>query len=341
MKTVIIGRFQPLHNGHLALFDKALSFGDEVVVVLGSAKQARTPKNPFTAAEREVMIRAAYPGRPMSFVHLRDYHDDELWNDAVRQAVGDAARIVGMEKDDSSYYLRNFPQWERVSVTPREELSATEVRNLLFADLAKNSSKWLLLETRLPAAVLDYLRAWSETPAFARMQAEFDYYAGYAEQWGHGPHLTADAVMINAGKVLLIRRGGIPGKGLLALPGGFLEHGERLLDCAIREMREETGIDFTRTYLERFLVGQSVRDFPGRSLRGRVVSQVFVFHLDTREPPPLKAGDDASEALWVPIEELPALEDCFFEDHFLILAGAVASISSPPSHCQASRKVLA
>lgn len=329
MKTVIIGRFQPLHNGHLALFDKAFSFGDEVIVVLGSAKQARTPKNPFTAAEREVMIRAAFPGRPMSFVHQRDYHDDELWNDAVRRAVGGEARIVGMEKDDSSYYLRNFPQWQRVSVTPRDELSATEVRKLLFAD---NPTKWLLLETRLPGAVLDYLRGWSETPAFSHLQAEFAYYAGYAAQWGHGPHLTADAVMINAGKVLLIRRGGIPGQGLLALPGGFLERGERLLDCAIREMREETGIDFTRTYLERYLVGQSVRDFPGRSLRGRVVSQVFVFHLDTREPPPLKAGDDASEALWVPIAELPALEDCFFEDHFLILAGAIPELVVSTNH---------
>lgn len=323
MKTVIIGRFQPLHNGHMVLFDKALSFGDEVVVVLGSAKQARTPKNPFTAAEREVMIRAAYPGREIRFVHLRDYHDDDLWNNAVLLAVGDDARIVGMEKDDSSYYLRNFPEWERVSVTSCEDLSATEVRNLLFAD---DPTKWLLLETRLPGTVLDYLRAWSETAAFARMQAEFGYYAGYASQWGSGPHITADAVMINDGKVLVIRRGGIPGKGLLALPGGFLERGERLLDSAIREMREETGIEFTRTYLDRFLVGQSVRDFPGRSLRGRVISHVFVFHLDTREPPPLKAGDDASEALWIPIAGLPALEDCFFEDHFLILSGAVTGL---------------
>lgn len=323
MKTVIIGRFQPLHNGHLALFDKALSFGDEVVVVIGSAKQANSPKNPFTAAEREVMIRAVYPGRAMRFVHLRDYHDDELWNDAVRQAVGDQARIVGMEKDDSSYYLRNFPQWERVLVPQCEDLSATEVRKLVFAN---NPAKWLLLETRLPGIVLDYLRSWSETQAFARLQAEFDYYAGYAEQWGQGPHITADAVMINDGKVLLIRRGRIPGKGLLSLPGGFLEPGERLLDCAIREMHEESGIAFTRAYLERSLAGQCVRDFPGRSLRGRVVSHVFVFHLDTREPPPLMAGDDASEALWVQIDDLPALEDCFFEDHFLILAGAVPEL---------------
>lgn len=330
MKTVIIGRFQPLHNGHLALFEKALSFGDEVVVVLGSARQARTPKNPFTAAERAVMIGAAFPGVAFRFVPMRDFHNDDLWNEAVREAVGGEARIVGLEKDDSSYYLRNFPQWQRVAVTARVDLSATEVRHLLFSAAADPSAKWQLLETRLPTTILDYLRAFAQTPDFAQLQAEAAYYDSYSAQWGHGPHLTADAVMINDGKVLLIRRRAIPGKGLLALPGGFLEPGERLLDCAIREMKEETGLDYTRHYLERALVGESVRDFPGRSLRGRVISQVFVFHLDTREAPPLKAGDDASAATWVPIDELAKLEDRFFEDHFLILEDAIARLPKHP-----------
>jgi bifunctional NMN adenylyltransferase/nudix hydrolase len=324
MNTVIIGRFQPLHNGHLRLFEKAFSFPDEVVVLLGSARQARTPKNPFTAAEREAQIRAVFPGRNMRFVHLRDYHDDAVWNSAVRNAVGKEARLIAFEKDDSSYYLRNFPEWERVPVTAQADLSATEVRELLFSP---GAAKWMLIETRVPAVAAEYLRTWSTTPMFARLQAEHDYYKAYRDRWGPGPHVTADAVMVNDRRVLLVRRGRPPGEGLLALPGGFVNPGERLLDCAIREMREETGLDFTRGYLESFMTGQRVRDFPGRSLRGRVISHVFCFHIDTREPPPIRGNDDAAEALWVPISELPQLEDSFFEDHFLVLSDVLGGMS--------------
>jgi bifunctional NMN adenylyltransferase/nudix hydrolase len=329
MKTVIIGRFQPLHNGHVALFEKAFSFPDEVVVVLGSARQARTPKNPFTAAEREAQIRAAFPGRKLSFVHMRDYHDDALWNDAVRRAVGGEARLISFEKDDSSYYLRNFPEWERAPVTAQGDLSATEVRNLLFS---ASPAKWMLIETRVPAVIADYLKAWAASPQFPRLQAEFEYYAEYKEEWGAGTHVTADAVMVNDGKVLLVRRATRPGAGLLALPGGFVEPQERLLDCAIREMREETGLNFTGAYLKAFLTAERVRDFPARSLRGRVISHVFCFRLDTRDAPPVTGGDDAKEALWVPIGELPGLEESFFEDHFLVLADLLPELAP----CQAA-----
>ncbi len=52
----------------------------------------------------------------------------------------------------------------------------------------------------------------------------------------------------------------------------------------------------------------------------------FCFHLDTREPPPILGGDDASEALWVPISEISRLEDSFFEDHFLVLADVLSGV---------------
>lgn len=323
MKTVIIGRFQPLHNGHLALFEKAFSFPEEVVVVLGSARQARTPKNPFSAAEREAMIRAQFPGHDFTFVHMRDYHDDNAWNAAVGSAVGKHARLISFEKDDSSYYLRNFPEWERIPVAAQGDLSATEVRELLFS---QEEVKWMLIETRAPVVITNYLKLWSTTPPFSALQAEFDYYKAYRSKYGAGPHVTSDSVMVNSGKVLLVRRGGLPGAGLLALPGGFVEPGERLLECAIREMHEETGLSFSGPYLEKFLTGQRVRDYPGRSLRGRVISHVFCFHLDTREPPPIQGGDDASEALWVPINEISGLEDSFFEDHFLVLADVLPGV---------------
>src|SRR5256885_10084300 len=56
--AVLIGRFQPLHNGHMALLRAALERAEQIVVVLGSAWQAPNPKNPFSWQERAQMLRS-------------------------------------------------------------------------------------------------------------------------------------------------------------------------------------------------------------------------------------------------------------------------------------------
>ena len=56
---VLIGRFQPVHNAHLAIIKLATALTDRLVIITGSAHQPRTYKNPFTSFEREVMIKEA------------------------------------------------------------------------------------------------------------------------------------------------------------------------------------------------------------------------------------------------------------------------------------------
>ena len=96
--AVYVGRFQPFHNGHLALLQRALALAPLVVVVIGSAHQARTPKNPFTAAERAEMIHAALSPADRARVRMlpvRDHYDLPRWVDAVRSGV---AQIVANER---------------------------------------------------------------------------------------------------------------------------------------------------------------------------------------------------------------------------------------------------
>lgn len=96
-------------------------------------------------------------------------------------------------------------------------------------------------------------------------------------------------VLDAAGCILLIQRKNEPFKGLLALPGGFVDIGEKIEDACRRELLEETGVEAG----ELKLVG--VYSDPKRDPRGHVSSVVFFARIDHATPP---AGDDAAEAEW-------------------------------------------
>ncbi|MDT0685788.1 NUDIX hydrolase [Autumnicola psychrophila] len=115
--------------------------------------------------------------------------------------------------------------------------------------------------------------------------------------------ITVDSVVLchidNQFKVLLIKRKKDPFKDQWALPGGFIEEGEDLEQAARRELLEETGVKIDSM--------EQVRAFgkPGRDPRGRMISIAFLSRIFNEEP--LKAGDDAKDAGWFGINNLPDL----------------------------------
>jgi 8-oxo-dGTP diphosphatase len=99
--------------------------------------------------------------------------------------------------------------------------------------------------------------------------------------------------------LLLIKRLAKPFEGHYALPGGFVQEDEALDAAAIRELREETGVE--RAYLEQlFTFGD-----PERDPRGRVITVAYYALVPPDQA--LEAGTDASEAAWFPIVDLPPL----------------------------------
>ncbi len=112
------------------------------------------------------------------------------------------------------------------------------------------------------------------------------------------PSVTADGIVTRGNELLLIRRGSEPFKGSYALPGGFLNYGERLEDCVVREVQEETGLKTSIVDL----VG--VYSAPDRDPRGHFVTAVF--HLQPISGT-ARAGDDASSAEWIHVDRLPKL----------------------------------
>lgn len=137
----------------------------------------------------------------------------------------------------------------------------------------------------------------------------------------HYPALTTDVVVFTLGKsgvsVLLVRRAEPPFQGAWAFPGGFVDTGEALLESATRELEEETGI--REVHLEQ------LRAFgdPQRDPRGHVVSVVYAGMVAEHVLPGARAGSDASEASWWPIDELPSLAF----DHDKILDCAFRSLT--------------
>lgn len=340
---VFIGRFEPFHNGHAAVARHALRRAKKVIFLIGSADTPRTIRNPWTVAERAVMIQAALKGADglqSDRLILRPLHDhlysESLWIAGVQRTVAEAIRadggdeharvgLIGFDKDASSYYLREFPQWPLVDVQHTETLSATELRRYLFeaGDLDFHGGL-LMLRGNVPAPVYDMLEAFRcSSPAYAQLVAEYRFIEQYRAAWKDAPYpptfVTTDAVVVHSGHVLLVRRRAEPGKGLWALPGGFVGQQENLLDSCLRELREETRLKIPVPVLKGSLKRQQVFDHPERSQRGRTITHAFHFEFPTGELPEVRGGDDADKARWVPVGEVMDMGPKLYEDHLHIL----------------------
>ena len=135
------------------------------------------------------------------------------------------------------------------------------------------------------------------------------------------PALTVDCVVFgldeNDLKVLLIERGIEPFAGKWALPGGFVSPEESLEDAAIRELREETGVE--NVFLEQlYTVGDVKRD-----PRERVVTVAYYALVNLQEHA-VEAATDANNAAWFELEDLPELAF----DHNMILDMALKRLQS-------------
>jgi bifunctional NMN adenylyltransferase/nudix hydrolase len=359
--AVFIGRFQPLHIGHQHVIDEALRKADRLILLVGSSDSARSIRNPFTFEERKNQFTQVYRHELASGrIHIRPIPDraynDDAWIAEAQRIVNETVldlgnpstpgstlhglrdfkvALAGYKKDGTSYYLKMFPDWGSIDVAAQHgTFNSSDIRN----DYFRRSP--LLPHDNCHPAVVEWLKEFRLTPAFAHLVQEREYVDRYRQSWASAPYppvfVTVDAVVVQSGHVLLIRRGEQPGKGLLALPGGFINQHERLQDAVVRELREETMItdvdparsekrgkvrdSIPRGVLASYIDDAATRVFddPHRSVRGRVITHAFLFRCpDRRVLFQVRGGDDAAAAAWHKLGELNPAE--FFEDHFSIL----------------------
>ncbi len=126
--------------------------------------------------------------------------------------------------------------------------------------------------------------------------------------------VSVDAVIIKDSEILLIKRGVEPYKEFWATPGGYVSWDESAEESVTREVKEETGLDVTRTTLV------CVRSSPSRHPK-QVINLVYIVEVSDKNA---RHGDDALETKWFPLDKIP--QHLAF-DHKQNIVDAIASLT--------------
>lgn len=155
VRGILIGRMQPVHNGHMEVIKRILEEVDEIVIGIGSAQLSHEVKDPFTAGERVVMMTQALaeidvdPSR-YYIIPMQDINFNAIWASHVKMLtppfsiVYSGNPLVKQLFTEEGYEVRQPPLYDRI------HLSGTEVRRRILED--KN---WQEL---VPNATVELLR---------------------------------------------------------------------------------------------------------------------------------------------------------------------------------------
>lgn len=286
-------------------------------------------------------------GKQVSIQPLRDEpYNDQLWLANLQRAVNLELKqhpavaevyLTGAKRDWTGWYLDMITydkKFVEENYRTNLQINATDIRSAYF----EASHVWTTFTENhpwLPKHTQDFMQRFTETDDYQTLVREYKFIKKYKQSWAAAPFpptfVTVDSVVVQSGHVLLIERKKEPGRGLWALPGGFVGQNERLFDAAIRELREETRLKVPEAVLRGSVRDQATQTFdkPDRSLRGRTITTAFLFHLrDMSELPEVRGSDDAAKAKWFPISEVEKMEPQLFEDHHAITMTMLRKLES-------------
>ncbi len=316
---VVIGRFQPLHNGHVAIITEALNQCEKVLVLIGSATESPNYKNPLSSELRRNILEATFP-KKLSILPLRDLPTDGEW---IQETIG---YINSFEEDptkvmmytgakDAEYYTKNFiyPVTEVAGITG--DVSGTEIRRHMYVNH--------VAADMIPQAAAKALSEFMDTDEAVRLRNEYMYCkariaeATLGHKYNNPIEPVAHAMVIHKGNVLLVKRNGIRGHGQLALPGGFIENTETTRSAALRELREEVGLDLTQCKARE--VAMAVEENVG-GLSVRTLGINYAYYIDPDEEITLTLDTkEVTEATWEPLSEVVTGSIPLFYNHLTVI----------------------
>lgn len=139
VRGILIGRMQPIHNGHMQVINKILEEVDEIIIGIGSAQLSHSTKNPFTAGERIVMISQSLAESDVDpskyyIIPMQDINYNAVWASHVKMltppfsVVYSGNQLVKQLFCEEGYEVKQPPLFDRVL------LSGTEVRRRMLED---------------------------------------------------------------------------------------------------------------------------------------------------------------------------------------------------------------
>lgn len=137
MDALFIGRFQPLHFGHLRVITNVSKDFDSVIIGIGSAQYSHTRNNPFTAGERYMMISKALEYEKImnyKLVHIEDLHDYPKWVDHVISLVPRFDIVFTNDELCHELFKEKGYRTEKIELIDSEKYSGKEIRRRIACD---------------------------------------------------------------------------------------------------------------------------------------------------------------------------------------------------------------
>ena len=157
MRGLIVGRFQPFHKGHLSVVRETLSKCDDLIVVVGSAEESHTEKNPFTAGERFQMILSSLAPDERArvlIIPLRDVNRYSVWVNHVESYVPPFDIVFSNSDLTRSLFKEAGYEVRETKAYNPGQYSATEIRRRIVS-----GEKWTHLVPEPVARILEAIDA--------------------------------------------------------------------------------------------------------------------------------------------------------------------------------------
>lgn len=284
LTPLFIGKFQPLHNGHLSVIEKGLEKYGNLLIGIGSSEKHHTAEYPFTFDERKLMIeRSLASNANYRIVPIPDINDYSKWVEHVESLTGKFDVVYTGNSIVKELFMKKNYHIEQI--VEEIYISSSAIRDMI----ARGFDEW---KNFVPEAVYQTI---VELNGEQRIRSLVKHYLN--------PSPAVDTILKYQNGIVLVLRE----NGQYAIPGGFQEFGDTLEYTAIKECKEETSLDIE---IEKLF---NVYSDPKRDPRTHVDSIVFI----ARGHGELNAGDDAEGTIVV--DPNIAVKMDLYADHNKIL----------------------
>ncbi|MEF8849130.1 MAG: nicotinamide-nucleotide adenylyltransferase [Candidatus Thermoplasmatota archaeon] len=157
MKALFIGRFQPLHKGHLKILEKISKKYEKIIIVIGSAQYNHTKKNPFTAEERKKMIKQTLKEKNITNYEIYlipDIHNPPKWVEHVNSIVPGYDIVVSNSEFNKDLFKKAGYKVMGTSLFNRDKYKGKEIRKRI-----KENKKWRHLVPKSTVKIIENIDA--------------------------------------------------------------------------------------------------------------------------------------------------------------------------------------